>query len=57
MNPLDRRGLALLAAGLGLSVANVVLALVGREMETWRLALAGGLMAAGLAVLALRTRA
>lgn len=54
---MDRRGLTFLAAGMGLGVANVVLALLGRDLETWRVALAGGLMLVGLAILALRVRA
>lgn len=53
MNRTDRRGLALLAAGLGLSGVNVVLGLLGTPLDTWRLALAGGLLLAGLVVLGL----
>lgn len=54
MTPSDRRGLALLAGGLGLSAANLVLAALGRPLATWRLALAGAFLVAGLAVLAVR---
>ena len=51
MDRTDRRGLALLAAGLGMSGVNVVLGLLGTPLDTWRLVLAGGLLLAGLVVL------
>lgn len=52
MHRLDRAGLGLLAAGIGLSLTNVVSEALGRGLPTWRLALAGALLAAGVAVLA-----
>lgn len=52
MNRLDRAGLALLAAGVGLSLANLTLAAIGRPLAFWRAALAGLLLTAGIAVLA-----
>ena len=52
MTRLDRLGLALLAGGIGLGVANLALwAMVGAR-GGWRPALSGVLMVAGLAVLA-----
>lgn len=56
MDRYDRRGLGLLAAGFGLGAANVLLALLGREMAPWRIALAGVLLLAGLVVLAVGLR-
>lgn len=52
MTRLDRAGLALLAGGIGLSLANLTLAAIGRPLALWRTAVAGILLAAGIAVLA-----
>ena len=48
----DRMGLALLAGGAGLALANLASAAAGLGVGTWRPALSGVLMAAGLALLA-----
>ena len=52
MTRLDRAGLALLAGGIGLSLANLTLAALGRPLAFWRAALAGLLLTAGVAALA-----
>lgn len=52
MDRLDRAALALLAAGAGLSLVNILGALLGRPGGLWRTTLAGLLLAAGVAVLA-----
>ena len=52
MRRLDRSGLTLLAAGIGLSLTNVVTGLLGRPIAGWRFGLAGVLLAAGVCVLA-----
>ena len=51
MTTRERLGLALLAGGIGLAVANVVTWALGRGAGAWRPALSGVLMAVGLAVL------
>lgn len=56
MDRYDRRGLGLLAAGFGLGAANVLMASLGRPLATWRVALAGALLLAGLVVLAVGMR-
>ncbi len=48
----ERIGLGLLAGGIGLALANVVMWALGRGASAWRPALSGVLMAVGLAVLA-----
>ncbi len=52
MTRLDRLGLALLAGGAGLALANVVMWALGRDAGAWRPALSGVLLVAGLAALA-----
>ena len=52
MSALDRLGLALLAGGAGLGLANVVMWALGRGAGAWRPALSGVLLVAGLAALA-----
>jgi hypothetical protein len=52
MTRLDRAGLALLAGGIGLSLANLTLFALGRPLTFWRTALAGLLLTTGVAVLA-----
>lgn len=52
MTRLDRIGLALLAGGIGLGVANLVLWFAFGRAGGWRAPLSGALMAAGLVVLA-----
>lgn len=52
MTPLDRLGLALLAGGAGLGVANVATWVLGSGAGAWRPALSGVLLLAGLAALA-----
>lgn len=52
MRRLDRAGLTLLAAGIGLSLTNVVTALLGRPLADWRFGAAGVLLAAGVFALA-----
>ncbi len=48
----ERLGLAFLAGGIGLALANVVLWALGRGGSAWRPPLSGVLMAIGLALLA-----
>ena len=52
MRRLDRAGLTLLAAGGGLSLTNVVSFVLGGSVAGWRVAVAGVLLTAGVAVLA-----
>ena len=52
MSALDRLGLALLAGGAGLALANVVTWALGWGAGGWRPALSGVLLVAGLAALA-----
>lgn len=53
---LGRPGFTLFAGGIGLALLNILSTLVGREVPLWRLGLAGVLIVAGLAVLALDRR-
>ena len=52
MSALDRLGLALLAGGAGLALANVATWALGWGAGGWRPALSGVLLVAGLAALA-----
>ena len=52
MTALDRFGLALLAGGAGLGLANVVTWALGMGAGAWRPSLSGVLLLAGLSVLA-----
>ena len=48
----ERLGLAFLAGGIGLALANVALWALGRGASAWRPPLSGVLMAVGLVLLA-----
>ena len=52
MSALDRMGLALMAGGAGLALANVTTWALGRGVGGWRPALSGVLLVAGLVALA-----